>query len=267
MSMVAPIASSGGGELLEEGGKPRFRGGRRLSIEPEAIGQKEEDGRPSEPEGISQSVGVAITLVLLVAGCAIWWLQFHRPLELDLSSIGKISLTLKGWHGEEIPLSDGVEKMLRADSKVQRRYENLDSDLVWLYVGYYGTERGGRPEHTPWVCYPSAGWVILSAIERPPGGASTDGTDARLNEFVVERDGARRLVHFWYQTHRTASIAGETMLTIDHVLGRLSPTGRADGALVRLSTPIEGGGIESARQRLHDFAAALAPNLRENWPQ
>ncbi len=220
-----------------------------------------------EPEGISQSAGMAIILILVVAGCAVWWLHFRAPLELDPSSIGRISLTLDRWQGEETLISDAVSEMLRADSQIRRRYQNPDADLVWLYVGYYGTERGGRPEHTPWVCYPSAGWVILSAIEIPPGGDSSEGLGGKLNELVVQQGGERRLVHFWYQTHRTRSIATQIGLTIDHVLGLLSPAGRADGALVRLSTPIDRAGIEPARRRLRNFATALAPDLRENWPR
>ena len=237
-----------------------------MSFDHEAIQKKEESMERSEPEGISQSAGIAIMLILVVAGCAIWWIHFRMPVELDPSSIKGISLTLDRWQGQEIPLSDGVEKMLRADSQFQRRYLSPDADLVWLYVGYYGTERGGRPEHTPWACYPSAGWIILSATEVTPGRDSSGGAAWQLNELVVEQGGARRLVHFWYQTHRTKRIATETGLTIDHVLGRLSPTGRADGALVRLSTPIDENGIESARQRLRDFAAVFEPILRENWP-
>ena len=229
-----------------------------MSFKPEAIG---------EPEGISQSAGVAIILILAAAGCAVWWLHFRAPVEVDPSSIGRISLTLDRWQGEEALISDAVAEMLRADSQIRRRYQNSDADLVWLYVGYYGTERGGRPEHTPWACYPSAGWVILSAIEMPAVGASSEGLGGKLNEIVVEQGGERRLVHFWYQTHRTKNIATETGLTIDHVLGLLSPTGRADGALVRLSTPMEQSGIEPARRRLRNFAMALAPALSEHWPR
>jgi EpsI family protein len=221
----------------------------------------------SEAAGISQSASVAIMLILVVAGCAVWWLHLRMPVERDPSSINRISLELDRWQGEEIPLSEGVERMLRADSQIQRRYLSPDADLVWLYVGYYGTERGGRPEHTPWACYPSAGWVILSAIEMSLGSDSSEGSGGRLNELVVQQGEARRLVHFWYQTHRTKSIATDTGLTIDHVVGRLSLSGRADGALVRLSTPIDHAGIESARLRLRDFATALESNLRENWPR
>jgi EpsI family protein len=237
-----------------------------MSFESEAM-REEEDMKSGQPEGISQSAFVSIMLILVFAGCAVWWLQFRTPIELDPSSINRISLSLDRWQGEDISLSDGVERMLRADSQIQRRYQRPNGDLVWLYVGYYGTERGGRPEHTPWACYPSAGWVILSSIETSLSSDSSETLGSRLNELVVELSGARRLVHFWYQTHRTRKIASETGLTLDHVLGLLSPSGRADGALVRLSTPIDQAGIEAARQRLRDFSAAIALDLSENWPR
>jgi hypothetical protein len=83
---------------------------------------------------------------------------------------------------------------------------------------------------------------------------------------IVVRDGQRRLVHFWYATHRRTGIASETALTLDHLAGRLSLAGRADGALVRISTPIRHDGLEPARERLSRFTAALLPEIKRRWP-
>ena len=38
-----------------------------------------------------------------------------------------------------------------------------EADPIWVYIGYYGTERGGRPEHVPRGCFTGAGWDIASA--------------------------------------------------------------------------------------------------------
>ena len=51
----------------------------------------------------------------------------------------------------------------------------------------------------------------------------------------------------------------------DHLLGRLTE-GLADGALVRLSTPIEDGGEFAARSRLVSFARILDPEIERHWP-
>jgi hypothetical protein len=96
-------------------------------------------------------------------------------------------------------------------------------------------------------------------------GAGAVESDS-VNEILVERDGQRRLVRFWYTTHRRSAIASETGLTLDHLAGRLSMAGRADGALVRISTPIGIGGLEPARERLRVFSQDLVPEIRGRWP-
>jgi EpsI family protein len=221
--------------------------------------------RPDRPQP-SLAASVTIILILVGFGSAGWWLHLRPERELDPESIQRIPLDLAGWQGRDVPLDEGVERMLRADAHVQRSYRNDRGELVWLYVGYYGTERGGRPEHTPWVCYPSAGWLILASGERPLSVERGDRDGARMVELVVERQRERRLVHFWYRTTRSEAIASERTLTVDHVLGRFSPSGRADGALVRLSTPIAEGGIERARDRLARFADPLVGALEAHWP-
>ena len=76
-------------------------------------------------------------------------------------------------------------------------------------------------------------------------------------------------MHFWYATHRRTGIASETALTMDHLAGRLSKAGRADGALVRISTPIGNRGVLEARARLQRFKELLLPEVQrlsyEEW--
>jgi len=73
----------------------------------------------------------------------------------------------------------------------------------------------------------------------PRGGPVQGGF--RANETLAEREGQQRLVLLWYRFYRRSGILGTFALSIDHLLGRLSRD-RADGALVRLSTPLEEGG-------------------------
>jgi hypothetical protein len=61
-------------------------------------------------------------------------------------------------------------------------------------------------------------------------------------------------------------MAGELNLRLDHLSGRLRG-GRADGALVRLSTPLAPGREAEARARLIAFARDLDPLLAERWPR
>jgi EpsI family protein len=226
------------------------------------------NGDPA-PETASQVTYLALIAFLVLVAAFGWWLYVRMPAEHDADSIERVALRLDEWTGIDIPMEESVEQMLRADSQVQRLYDNPDGEFVWLYVGYYGTERGGRPEHTPWECYPSGGWQILASEERSldVDNAGVRGR-AMKNEFVVEKEGERRLVHFWYATHRSTAIASDAGLTVDHLLGRLSPTARADGALIRISTPLASDveGVTVSRDRLQRFSVPLVREIRSRWP-
>lgn len=204
-----------------------------------------------------------LLLAMGIVGATAWWLQLRPPLHADYAPLSTLPMTLGSWSGETVPLDSGVERMLDADFNLQRAYWSPGRDqLIWLYVGYYGTRRGGRPEHTPSACYPSAGWTI----EHSRTLAIDPEQDFRANEYVVSRRGRRRLVHFWYRSSRRTGMLGGLDVRLDHLSGRLRG-GRADGALVRLSTPLAAGREAEARARLVAFARELAPLLAERWPR
>ncbi len=210
------------------------------------------------------------TLILAIPALAIfgavsWLLLLQEPLEVDTRRLAELPLAVPPWVGTTIEMDSGVEDILAADFNLQRAYVHPLGDLVWLYVGYYGTERGGHPEHTPWQCYPAAGWEIvrhevIEAVDLPGLGT------IRGNELLVEKAPERRLVIFWYQSARSSGMLGGFDQTFDRFLSRIS-LGRADGSLVRLSTPIERGEQEAtARARLRSFAREIVPLLESHWP-
>ena len=162
-----------------------------------------------------------------------------------------------------MPLEQNVESMLRADYNVQRVYLHPTGPAVSMYVGYYGTERGGRPEHTPEVCYRSQGWTV--AERRVLDVAERDGRTFRVNEYLVEQDGARHLVLFWFRSHRRTGLLGGFDQAVDRLVGRLVD-GRADGSLVRVSMPVRPGSEDLARTILRSFAADLDAQLGRHWP-
>ena len=145
---------------------------------------------------------------------------------------------------------------------MQRTYLDPAGGIVWLYVGYYGTERGGRSEHSPFVCYPAAGWTVEDAATRVvgvPGGGN-------VREIRVVRGDSERLVHFWYRSHRSSHLVGEVAHAWDRFVGRVSG-GRADGAFVRISAPLTDTSESSVRDRLFKFGLALDSELAKHWPE
>jgi EpsI family protein len=211
-----------------------------------------------------QWLSAGLTVLLVACGALAWSFQLRPPLAVDTTPLSGLPLRVGSWQGAEESVQSGVEEMLAADFNLQRSYLHPVGGIVWLYVGYYGTERGGRPEHTPWACYPSNGWSILDPVEV----LVDPGTRRRANEVVVEKDGQRRLVHFWYRSSRRSGMLGGFGQAVERVLSRIL-TGRADGSLVRLSAPLDAsvdGDRAQARSRLISFGQLLVPLLSEHWP-
>ena len=217
----------------------------------------------SEKRRLEKLATPLIAILLIGVGALSWRLQLGSAFEVEADALSGLPHEIARWSGEDVPIDEGVVAMLAADYHVQRTYRHPLGGLVWLYVGYYGTERGGRPEHTPWVCYPSNGWTIVRS-------EVVDVADADLghvNELVIEKDGHRRLVHFWYQSHRRAGMLGDLDLGWERLVSRLQ-TGRADGSLVRLSTPLFDPADEGPmRSQLISFGRSVVPLLRESWPE
>ncbi len=131
--------------------------------------------------------------LLLMVGATSWWLLLRPATESDPSALDELATTLDGWQAIEIEMDQDVAKMLNADHNVQRAYHHALGYTVFVYIGYYGASRGGVPEHTPDVCYPSQGWEIVESREQRVGGR--DGL--AVAEYLVENGNTRRLVHFW----------------------------------------------------------------------
>ena len=119
---------------------------------------------------------ILLATLLLGVGGAAWLMQVQSGLEVDPTPLAEIPMEHQRWGAQDLPMDQPIVEMLQADFNVQRGYIHPLGHIVWLYVGYYGTQRGGRPEHTPWACYPSAGWTI---VERSGLFTSNDGSPLR----------------------------------------------------------------------------------------
>jgi len=205
---------------------------------------------------------VLLALALFGAGVLAWSIQLRAPLGVDVRPLAALPTRIGSWRSvEDVSLGPAVEAELGADLNLTRTYVGPSPQPIWLYVGYYGTDRGGRPTHTPRGCYPGQGWAITAdrVLDVTPA------THLRVNEYRVERGDERQLVHFYYRSHLRTGMLGGLDQNLDRIVGRIA-YGRADGALIRLSTPIGAEGEVEARGRLIAFASDLDPQLGPHWP-
>ena len=110
---------------------------------------------------------VALCFILVGVGGFAWWLELRPRLRADTTALATLPLEIDGWRGRDIPLDNRIVKVLNAEFNLQREYVHATREIVWLYVGYYETERGGRPEHTLRGCYTGAGWAIFGSRTAP----------------------------------------------------------------------------------------------------
>jgi EpsI family protein len=201
-----------------------------------------------------------LCVALAIVGGLAWVLRTQPQLEVDTGRLDTLPVRIGDWDGINIPVEATVEAVLQADHHVQRAYRHPSGEIIWSYIGYYGTRRGGRLEHVPRGCYTGAGWGIGDSrtVEVDPVGG------LRVNEYHMRRDGEDRLVHYWYRSHRGTGFPGGIDFNLDRMLGRLL-SGRADGAPMRVSTRFETDDITGARGRLMAFASAFDQLVDSRW--
>jgi len=172
--------------------------------------------------------------------------------------------TLAGLTGETQRFDEKIYKELDADETLLRYYTGPAGEALWLYIGYYGTRKGGRTGHMPPHCYPANGWEIRAWEKEPL--ALPDGRAASANKMLVELGTDRRLVLYWVHTgdNRVADSGWKMNL---YRFARRVRTGRDDAAFVRLSVPVGPAGGDAALRTAKNFAARLVPELARHWPE
>jgi EpsI family protein len=205
--------------------------------------------------------------LLLMAATLAFVQKMHIGADVSVwkKNLDKLPLTIDGMQGVDIPLEESVVKELDTDIYLYRNYMSKDGRVINVYIGYYGTQKGGRSNHSPEGCYPGAGWSILRegeadiAIEH-----SGVRNDIVLNTLQVKKGDVDQLVYHWYQTRNNMVIRNGVQQNINRFKNRLLYN-RDDGAFIRVSQDI-GNNNEEAKKDIEVFIRQLFPLLMEYWP-
>ncbi len=182
-------------------------------------------------------------------------IPLHRPLITFPETIGE-------WEGQNIVLDSRLTETLRADDMLTRTYTAANRPPIALYIAYFQSQRQGQTIHSPKNCLPGSGWTAVES--RRETMEVGEGERVNLNRFVVQDGLDRQLVLYWYQSHGrmvASEYAAKMDLAIDAI--RLN---RTDGALVRVSLPIEEDAA-TTEKIAKDFVGQLYPLLAEYIPQ
>lgn len=171
---------------------------------------------------------------------------------------------IAGYRGVDDKFPEAVNRILNADKQLYRHYCSTDGSQINLYIGYYGTAKGGRTGHNPYACLPGAGWAIVDSRQRkipqPDNHSNTE-----LNFVRARRDGINSVMLHWYQTAGSTVMATGMRQNIEKMRGRLLHN-RNDGAFIQITMQVPDESVVSAEMKIADFAGHILQLLPGYWP-
>jgi EpsI family protein len=140
---------------------------------------------------------------------------------------------------QEDKIDDETLSILKADDYIERTYQNSAGQSAGLFIAYYRNQHAGETMHSPEHCLPGSGWLPVQH-DQISLGTDAAGRPMLVNRYVVEKDGERALVLYWYQENGRI-IASEYWGKI-YMIWDTIRTGRRDGAIVRITVPVPANG-------------------------
>ena len=222
--------------------------------------------------GVMRRWPVIVALLMLASTWGLLLsLSQAEPL-LPRKSFAEFPLTIGDrWQGKELGIDQQVLDVLKLNDYMMRAYipQELIKDgenrkgltPVYLYVGYYQSQRTGATYHSPKNCLPGAGWQFMDSEQVPvmmPGG----GTPI-INKVMIQKGLEKQIILYWYQD-RGRIIASEYSAKGFMVWDSMTRK-RTDGSLVRISVPV-GKSDEQAFAEGFEFMRDIFPLLGQYLP-
>jgi EpsI family protein len=180
------------------------------------------------------------------------------------TNLENLPMQIAEYQGREDYFAKSIYEELQADRHVYRHYQSPEGQKVDLYIGYYGTAKGGRTGHNPFACLPGAGWGIVengTIVLKPsyyPQGISVN--------YVVSRKGdTYNVMLHWYQSARTKVLVTGLQQNLQRFTGRVLHN-RNDGAFVQVSALAAEQELSLTKERVTAFALETLELLPNYWP-
>ena len=204
-----------------------------------------------------------IVFALMVTTFALGTFWEMRPEPTGkIADVKEIPMQVGNWQSAgDVEIDPATMEQIKADTYVQRRYENPDGKAVDILLVY---RRYGRREfaHRPELCFPAAGYSIVTKDRTTLPYAERDAEAVHLNV-----DGSRvpapntTITYFFASGKRTECdfIKQQILMALERVIPN-----RNGWTFVRLTTAQTPGATDpemvAAQQ---DFMRAMAPELEK----
>ena len=209
----------------------------------------------------SFTVSIIILLTAIISVAAIASRGVPVVVKTNLENL---PMEIAGYKATEDFFSDSVYKELNADKQVYRHYRSTGGKQIDLYIGYYGTAKGGRTPHNPYGCLPGAGWGIVHT-EKTKLMADYYPNGVYVNYILARKGAVYETVLHWYQSDGSRVFATGIQQNIRRFIGKVI-NNRNDGAFVRISALSDESHIEESKALVEFFAQKALNLLPKYWP-
>jgi exosortase D (VPLPA-CTERM-specific) len=210
--------------------------------------------RPAAPLLVATATLVAGALLLIP-------LALKPQVVPERPGLATYPLQLSPWRGTPDTIPPAQARVLGADDHLLVDYARAGADApVNLWVAYYDSLlRDGSHIHKPTVCLPGAGWEYVEFGRFETGLRDFSGRPLTVSRGLIVQGTRRIMLYFWLELRGRHANGQEARL---YNLWDSFTTGRSDGALVRLYTPLAPGEDPAAADaRLLGFLEAAYPHL------
>jgi EpsI family protein len=212
---------------------------------------------------VTLTVRASITCVLLLGALLGVQLRSRGEAVPPRKSFDSFPTSIATWQARQASsLDPEIVNILKVNDYVMQRYEDSDGRMLWLYIGYWSSQRKGAQIHSPRNCLPGGGWEPIEAslvtVALPAPYAPIV-----VNRYLIQKERSQQVVLYWYHSQGKA-ISGELAAKVEMVRAAITRN-RTDGALVRVSAPVVGSAAATT-DSLARYVKALYPILAEYLP-
>lgn len=142
---------------------------------------------------LSRKSAYTISLILLVLSASLQILYWQGRVDvLPAENLHRLPLTINGWEGREIAVSERDKALLGTSNVILRQYRKGRS-AVNLYILECASNRASF--HPPEYCYVGG---RTEMVEQGRRTVRWDGTAVTAHRFIFLGPHGRSLVYYWY---------------------------------------------------------------------
>jgi len=204
---------------------------------------------------------------MLVAFAFVQMVNSELGVEVVAKNIDKFPYKIGDYLGADIRMEAEVIKELNTDVYIFRRYVDELDEEINLYIGYYGTKKGGRTGHNPSACYPGSGWSIHKKSKKEISVIlhGEEKIMAVNSMQISKQESSDRLVYHWYQSNGGVVLSSGIEQNLYRFKSRILYN-RNDGGFIRVSTPMTRS-LSYAEKRAQSFIKQIFPLITNYWPK